>query len=265
VQFEQVLFNLCINARDAMGGSGTIRVDLRAVHPTGLRCTSCGASVDSGPWVELGVADSGSGIAPEVMERMFEPFFSTKAVGRGSGMGLAMVHGIVHNHGGHVVVTSEPGRGSRFGVLWRLADAGSKIDSGVPAAGTGADHQLTGRVMVVEDEPQVGALMAELLASWGLQVVSMHDPLAARDWLDEPTNTIDLLITDHTMPQMTGMELAQRVSVSRPALPVLLYTGDPGTEETEVLRRHGVRALVRKPVDPQALRVLLQRWLGAPR
>ncbi|HSW21522.1 MAG TPA: PAS domain S-box protein, partial [Burkholderiaceae bacterium] len=86
VQLEQVLFNLCINARDAMGGSGNIRVDLATVAHPGLRCTSCGASVGSRPWVELGVADSGSGIAPEVMERMFEPFFSTKAFGRGSGM-----------------------------------------------------------------------------------------------------------------------------------------------------------------------------------
>jgi CheY-like chemotaxis protein len=119
--------------------------------------------------------------------------------------------------------------------------------------------------MVVEDEPQVAALMAELLAGWGLQVVSMHDPVAARDWLDEPANTIDLLLTDHTMPQMTGLQLAQHATASRPALPVLLYTGDPETEDTTVLRRLGVRALVRKPVEPQALRALLQRWLGEAR
>ncbi|HSC00533.1 MAG TPA: PAS domain S-box protein, partial [Burkholderiaceae bacterium] len=260
VQLEQVLFNLCINARDAMDGGGTIRVDLRAVRHPGLRCTSCGASVGAGPWVELGVADTGSGIAPDVMERMFEPFFSTKAVGRGSGMGLAMVHGIVHNHGGHVVVTSEPGHGSRFGVLWPLATADAVADAPAQPRGV-AERRLAGRVMVVEDEPQVGELMAELLAGWGLQVVSMHDPLAAREWLEDRANTIDLLLTDHTMPQMTGLQLAQHATAARPTLPVLLYTGEPETEETAALHRHGVRALLRKPIEPQALRALLQRWL----
>ena len=263
VQLEQVLFNLCINARDAMDGSGTIRVELRPVRHADLRCTSCGAGVGSGPWVELSVADSGSGIAPDVMERMFEPFFSTKAVGRGSGMGLAMVHGIVHNHGGHIVVESEPGRGSRFGVLWPLAEAEAAADGPTPSAAASAEGRLNGRVMVVEDEPQVGAVMAELLAGWGLQVVSMHDPLKARDWLAQPANELDLLLTDHTMPQMTGLQLAQHASTVRPALPVLLYTGDPETEESAVLHRHGVRALLRKPVEPQALRTLLQRWLAA--
>ncbi|MCC7284627.1 MAG: PAS domain S-box protein [Burkholderiaceae bacterium] len=263
VQFEQVLFNLCINARDAMSGSGNIRVDLAVVHHPGLRCTSCGANVGHGPWVELGVADSGSGIAPEVIERMFEPFFSTKATGRGSGMGLAMVHGIVHNHGGHVVVTSEPGHGARFGVLWPPAGTVAEADAPAPSTAKAPGRQLAGRVVLVEDEPQVGAMMAELLTGWGLQVVSMTDPLAARDWLLEPANIVDLLITDHTMPQMTGLQLAQHATQARPALPVLLYTGDPETHEAAVLQRHGVRALLRKPIETQALRAQLQRWLPA--
>ncbi|MCG3189679.1 MAG: Sensor histidine kinase RcsC [Burkholderiaceae bacterium] len=263
VQFEQVLFNLCINARDAMKGSGTIRVDLAAVRHSGVRCCSCGANVGYGPWVELGVADTGSGIAPEVIERMFEPFFSTKAVGRGSGMGLAMVHGIVHNHGGHVVVTSDPGHGARFGVLWPPAATAAVADAPASSAAHAPGQRLAGRVLVVEDEPQVGAMMAELLGGWGLQVVSMGDALAARDWLLEPANAVDLLITDHTMPQITGLQLAQLATQVRPTLPVLLYTGDPETEEAAVLQRHGVRALLRKPIEPRTMLALLQRWLPA--
>ena len=116
VQLEQVLFNLCINARDATGGAGHIRVGLRATGG-GWRCSSCGERVDAGHWVELNVADDGAGIAPEVLERMFEPFYSTKDVGRGSGMGLAMVHGIVHDHLGHVRVTTQQGRGTTFRVM----------------------------------------------------------------------------------------------------------------------------------------------------
>ncbi|HEU5296548.1 MAG TPA: PAS domain S-box protein [Burkholderiaceae bacterium] len=262
VQFEQVLFNLCINARDAMHGSGTIRVALRQTGSLKHRCASCGATVGAGPWVALEITDSGPGIAPEVLERMFEPFFTTKEVGRGSGMGLAMVHGIVHNHGGHVLVDARPGDGARFRVLWPAATIGAAAALPASAAGVAAVPQLHGRVMVVEDEPAVADLMVELLDTWGLDVVLMRDPLEAQRWLDDATHALDLLITDHTMPRMTGMQLAQHMSATRPTLPVLLYTGCPDTQDTDVLRRHGVQALLRKPVDPQALRASLQRWLS---
>jgi PAS domain S-box-containing protein len=262
VQFEQVLFNLCINARDAMHGSGTIRVALRSLGALKQRCTSCGAAAGPGPWVTLDVADSGPGIAPDVVERIFEPFYSTKEVGQGSGMGLAMVHGIVHNHGGHVLVDTRPGQGTRFRVLWPAAAPGAAIAAMAAAAAPAAGARLIGAVMVVEDETAVGELMTEMLDGWGLQVVLMRDPLAAREWLDEPSHALDLLITDHTMPRLTGLELARHVSAMRPELPVLLYSGDPAIEDNEALRRQGVRALLRKPVEPQALRLCLQRWLS---
>ena len=116
-QVEQVLLNLCINARDATEGVGRVHLGVRHVDADGLLCAGCRQSV-SGPAVELFVEDDGHGMTPEVMERIFEPFYSTKETGKGSGMGLAMVHGIVHEHGGHVVVESSPGRGSRFRVVW---------------------------------------------------------------------------------------------------------------------------------------------------
>ena len=115
VQVEQILLNLCINARDAMDGAGTIRVGVRMATEGGA-CASCHQAAE-GRYVELSVADDGPGIPAKVLERMFEPFFSTKEVGRGSGMGLATVHGIVHEHGGHVVVDTAPGAGAAFRVL----------------------------------------------------------------------------------------------------------------------------------------------------
>ena len=127
VQLEQVLFNLCINARDAIDASGLISVRLRersgAWH---LRVVPRAAA--AGSWVELSVADNGSGIAADMLERMFEPFFSSKEVGRGSGMGLAMVHGIVHDHGGHVVVETAPQAGSVFRVLLPPAQGRAQPD-----------------------------------------------------------------------------------------------------------------------------------------
>jgi len=262
VQIEQVLFNLCINARDAMDGAGSLRVGLRETGSEGLRCTSCGHAIHAGRWVELCVADSGAGIAHDVLHRMFEPFFTTKEVGRGSGMGLAMVHGIVHEHGGHVVVDSAPGRGTVFQVLVPAADGEHvEVNSPLDAASTEAPR-LRGSVLLVEDETMVGDFMVELLGGWGLDVALLRDPLAAREWLEDEANEVDLLITDQTMPQMTGLELARRCREVRPALPVLIYTGNPDTIDAQSLERCGVRALLRKPLDPDALRASLRTCLG---
>jgi PAS domain S-box-containing protein len=262
VQIEQVLFNLCINARDAMQRSGRIAVRLGTARRAAMRCTSCGATVAEGRWLELEVTDNGSGIAPEVLPRMFEPFFSTKEVGRGSGMGLAMVHGIVHDHGGHVVVDSVPGRGSAFRVLLPSASGAADVAAPLDKA-PDAEAPLRGRVMLVEDEPMVAAFMRELLEGWGLEVVAPADARAAARWFDDPDNEVELLLTDLTMPQMTGIELSHHVGVLRPDLPVLLYSGDAEGLDDDALRRAGVRARLDKPVDPPRLKSLLQRWLGA--
>ena len=142
VQLEQVLFNLCINARDAIGDSGLIKVRLREAAGA-FTCASCRAQLPAARWVELSVADDGSGMDAATLERIFEPFFSTKEVGRGSGMGLAMVHGIVHDHGGHVVVESAPQAGSVFRVL--LPPARSEARSEPEAAGASRRRPAAGR------------------------------------------------------------------------------------------------------------------------
>jgi CheY-like chemotaxis protein len=191
---------------------------------------------------------------------MFEPFFTTKEVGRGSGMGLAMVHGIVHEHEGHVQVDTAVGRGSSFHVLLPVAEG--TAEAGIPAeAARSTGTPLQGRVMVVEDEPSVAAFMRELLEGWGLQVVLPADALAAARWFDDPAHEVDLLITDLTMPQMGGLELAHHVGMLRPNLPVLLYSGDTDAVDADALRRAGVRDVLAKPVDARHLASLLGRWL----
>jgi len=260
VQLEQVLFNLCINARDAIGASGLIKVRLRETGGA-FACASCRAQLPAARWVELSVADSGSGIEADTLERMFEPFYSTKEVGRGSGMGLAMVHGIVHDHGGHVVVETAPQAGSVFRVLLPLSYAEPQA---APEAATQAfaDRALAGRVMVVDDEAMVGDFMAELLDGWGLEVVLQRDPRQALAWLEQSGQALDLLITDQTMPQLSGLQLAQRAGSLRPGLPVLLYTGNAEAVDAAEAQRHGVCGVLRKPVDADALHALMQRCLG---
>jgi len=262
VQFEQVLLNLCINARDAMEGVGSVRVHARLADASGQRCASCKQKLD-GRFVEIAVEDNGHGIPPEVLERMFEPFFSTKEVGRGSGMGLASVHGIVHEHGGHIVVDTIPGRGTTFRIeLPALeATAGQAVDvtgsDRRPAAG-----QLRGRVLLVDDERMVTDFMAELLESWGLKVKVKRNPLEAEEWFSRNAERVQVVVTDQTMPKLTGLELARRLRTRRRDLPVILYTGyAEGISEAQ-LAASGVRMLMRKPIEPAELRAKLTELLG---
>jgi len=267
VQLEQVLFNLCLNARDAVRGHGTIRVrvghSVRAGH-----CASCSASVDEASWVWFEVADDGRGMSPEVMERMFEPFFTTKEVGRGTGMGLAMVHGIVHDHGGHIQVESSPGQGSTFRILLPAAAQDARdadAPPGIEAAAAQPAPPLHGRVLLVEDESIVSDYMCDLLSGWGLEVVLERDAVAAAGRLASRREKFDLLLTDQTMPGMTGLALSRHARAHRPRLPSLLYTGNASDIGPDELAECGVSALLRKPIEGSVLRPLLRELLaGAP-
>ncbi len=262
VQIEQVLLNLCINARDAMSGAGRIGVAVGTSTHEGRPCSSCRQPV-RGRFVELAVQDSGPGIASEVLDRMFEPFFTTKEVGKGSGMGLSMVHGIIHQHGGHVLVDSTPGHGATFRVLFvpladqPAAETVTATRGNKPARRT----QLEGRVLVVDDETMVGEFMAELLSSWGLAVTVKASPVEAERWFADNPDRVDLVVTDQTMPRLTGLELACRLTTERPELPVILYTGYGEDITAEQMTCNGVVALVKKPVEPSRLLELLRAHL----
>jgi nitrogen-specific signal transduction histidine kinase/CheY-like chemotaxis protein len=264
VQAEQVLLNLLINARDAMGGTGAVEVGVGLDEHAGVACASCRKPIE-GRYVALAVRDSGPGIAPEVFDRIFDPFFTTKGVGKGSGMGLSTVHGIVHEYGGHIAVDTAPDAGTTFRVLFPpLPHARADADAAVPPPSDAVLRAppMSGRVLVVDDEAMAGEFMSELLASRGLDVTLQSDPLEALRWFSEDPDRVDLVLTDLTMPRMTGLELAQRLTTDRPELPVVLYTGyseDIGPGE---LRRHGVAALLKKPVEPASLVALLRTHLS---
>jgi PAS domain S-box-containing protein len=262
VQLEQVLVNLCINARDAMGGKGTLEVSLRAVPTDGLVCTSCQQRL-AGPQVELAVTDSGPGVPEAVMLRMFEPFFTTKAPGGGSGMGLATVHGIVHEHRGHVVVRNRPSGGACFSVFLPVAEGAAPPGAGETAGG-GRDRLtavLRGRVLLVDDDDTVRVFVTELLQEWGLEVTAFDDPRRARAAAEEGA-PFDVAILDYRMPHMTGVELASVLSSLRPSLAVFLYTGyADGLDDTD-LPAAGIRARLSKPLDTAKLFRHLERALS---
>ncbi|HTP63416.1 MAG TPA: PAS domain S-box protein [Burkholderiales bacterium] len=263
VQIEQVVLNLCINARDAMGGMGAIRIVLKQAARIRGVCASCRQKVD-GRFVELSVRDTGPGIQPQVMDRMFEPFFSTKDVGRGSGMGLSLAHGIVHEHGGHILVDSMPNERTKFQVLLPEPGPGTAVPpEGRAAAQATARARLSGRVLVVDDEQAIREFMADLLGGWGLEVDVLADGAAARDAVARDPQRFDLVITDQTMPQLTGLALARVLRRLRPGLPVILYTGYAEDLSPEELRDAGVLKLVRKPVEPAQFFPILAAHLTA--
>jgi PAS domain S-box-containing protein len=259
VQLEQVLINLCINARDAMGGEGAITLAVRAAPEKAGVCTSCRQKF-AGRFVELAVRDAGPGIVPAVVDRMFEPFYSTKGVGKGSGMGLSMVHGIVHEHGGHVVVETAPGKGANFRIL--LPDAEEAIlEFQSQRQQVREKPRLAGRVMVVDDEDLILEFMGDLLQGWGLDVMLMPNGVDARQAFAAQPGHYDLVLTDQTMPRLTGLELARQIRGIRPDTPVILYTGYGEEISAAQLAASGVRALARKPVEPADLLALLKTHL----
>ncbi len=263
VQIEQVLMNLCINARDAMDGCGSILIELKEQHYSDAICTACRQDF-SGKFVELTVHDSGSGINPEIIERMFEPFFTTKEVGKGTGMGLSTVHGIVHEHGGHILVASRFGEGAEFRiVLPALAEsetleflAANRDHNMVQARGTAA------RILVVDDEEAVAEFMGDLLESRGFKVVVKTDSLAARELFKQNPHAFDLVITDQTMPKLRGTELALALLQLRPTLPVILYSGHSEGTTEERVKKCGIRGFLKKPVETSALFELITELLA---
>lgn len=259
VQVEQVLMNLCINARDAMQGQGVLELRVGSVTVSDGVCASCRQSVQ-GEFVELSVADSGSGIAPAVLERMFEPFFTTKEVSKGSGMGLATTHGIVHEHGGHILVETAVGAGARFRVLFPPTLEAAAVPSPVPLE-TAARARWQGRVLLVDDETAVAEFMHDLLQSRGLTVTVAAQGLAALELYRHHPDDFDLVITDQTMPKMTGIVLAKELKTLRPELPVILYTGHSEELTPARIEAAGVTGFLRKPVVIDDLFKLIDRLL----
>jgi len=264
VHIDQILLNLCINARDALGGAGLVRLRTRRTSLDGVTCASCRQPVH-GTFAELSVRDSGPGIAPHVMDRMFDPFFTTKEVGKGSGMGLSTVHGIVHEYGGHIIVESAPAQGAEFRILLPGLEPAAQD---VSEAGRGeriseaAKSELAGRVLVVDDEESVREFMRDLLENWGLTVEVAAGGVRAKAMLDAAPDSVDVVITDQTMPRLTGLDLASHLRSIRPDLPVIIYSGYLEGLSEDQAKAAGVSAVLQKPVQPAELFRLLQASLG---
>jgi PAS domain S-box-containing protein len=214
-QLEMALLNLAVNARDAMPDGGTIRISADAARADGV------PGLSPGDYIRLSVADTGVGMNEDTLKRAIEPFFSTKGVGRGTGLGLSMVHGLASQLGGALAITSKPGLGTNI-ELWLPQTAASPAapDAIVPTVA----GPSRGTVLLVDDEDLVRISTADMLEDLGYRVIEASSSEEGwRAW--QRDEGIDLLVTDHLMPGMTGTDLARRILTDRPDLPVLVISG----------------------------------------
>ncbi len=224
VQLNQLLMNLSINARDAMDGKGRLTIRLGWAVELELECAACRKKV-SGDWIELSVSDTGSGIGPDVLERIFDPFYTTKGVGKGTGLGLSVIHGIVRSHGGHILVDTEVGKGTTFRVLFKPVREETQEKPGSVGSSSELLRGQGEHLLVLDDEPDLGNFLGDLLKSSGYQTTVMTDSRETLELFREKPDEFAMLITDQTMPGMTGVELVKAIRKIRPEIPVILNSG----------------------------------------
>lgn len=242
-QIHQVLMNLCTNAHYAMRGEeGILRIALTSVELKDDAMTPY-PDLQPGAHIKISVSDNGHGIEQQIMERIFDPYFTTKDVGVGTGMGLAVVHGIVKSHGGTITVSSTPGTGTTFKILLPRTnhEFESKMETEEPLP-LGKE-----RILFVDDEEILVDLGKEMLEHLGYQLTGCYSSLEALETFQTQPNDFDLVITDMTMPQMTGDQLVTEIQNIRSGVPTILCTGliDKRTEENATAR--GISAFLTKP------------------
>jgi len=256
-QVHQVLMNLCSNAAHAMRGKeGILRVSL-----TGVEIDPEGASRQvngkPGPYLRLTVSDTGHGMDPEVRERAFDPFFSTKKPGEGTGMGLAVVHGIVKNHEGAIILESEVGKGTTVHVFLPWVQAGEpKKDISPGPIPMGKE-----RILLIDDEEIQVRTVQHMLERLGYRVIAKTRAPEALETFRTQPDAFDLVITDHTMPELTGANLAREVLRARPDMPIILYTGYSETLDEEEARSIGIRDFALKPLTVRDLAQRIRKVL----
>jgi PAS domain S-box-containing protein len=256
-QIQQLIINLATNAIQSMaksGGSLTVElhnVDLKQIHPTHP------SGLKPGSYVLLKVSDTGHGIAPEIIPKIFDPYFTTQPIGQGSGMGLAVAHGIVNNHGGAIRVESEKDKGSTFRIYLPLAENQTTLveDPHAPIP-TGSE-----RVLLVDDEQAIAKAMLATLDRLGYDVTATNDPHEALGLFQASPYGFDVVITDMTMPKMNGSTLARQILTARADMPVILCTGHSDCIDQQAAAEIGIRGYAEKPIKKRELATLIRKAL----
>lgn len=246
VKLQQILMNLCVNAKDAMDGIGTLSIWLGMCRDINQECTTCYERL-RGDWVGLAVTDTGSGIAHDSLSRIFDPFFTSKEVGKGTGMGLAVVDSIVKSLDGHITVQSEQGTGTTFLLLFPPVQLIHSLEpdensNHIVVKGSGQS------ILIVDDEPELALILSEMLEIYGYQSTAIFSSTDALKLFKSNPTSFDLVITDQTMPQLTGMDMATKMRNIRQEIPIIISTGYSDTIGQKEAGEQGIDFL-KKPVN----------------
>ncbi len=257
-QMQQIGMNLCTNAVHAMeANGGRLEIALSAVSLDEESARSF-QHVAPGRYVRLTVSDTGPGIAPEISDRIFDPFFTTKPTGKGTGLGLSVVDGIVREHGGAIAVESTPGRGASFTVLLPAVEA---REAAPPEPAKNSIPGGTERILLVDDEESIAVTMNIMLSRLGYAVTVRSSSSEALETFKENPHGFDLVITDLTMPEMTGDELAAEALAVRPDIPVILMTGYNDLIGSDRIKMQGITDVMPKPCKKAEVAQTVRRVL----
>ncbi len=248
---SQVLMNLCINAKDAMENKGDLFITLTVENFKVQPCNSCHENF-AGEYMVISVKDNGKGIPEELINRIFEPFFTSKEVGKGTGMGLSVVHGAVHKLGGHIVVKSIYGEGTKIKVLLPVSDEKNKTEN-IKINNKEKYDFSDLNIMVIDDESAIAHLLEESLKQCNATVDVFTNSQKALKFFEREFKNIDIVITDQTMPGLTGVVLSKKLLALRPDIKIILCTGYSSevTEESSLLL--GIKSFIPKPINLEKL------------
>ena len=260
-ELHQIVINLCTNAAQEMENKdGVLSVSLEQLDLSTDNLQK-DPTLTPGPYVKLSVSDTGHGIDPDNIDRIFDPYFTTKEVGKGFGMGLAVVHGIVKRYNGMITVESKPAEGTTFNVFFlKAGEAEQQAVKEIDSLPTGNE-----RILLVDDDESVVNVIKQLLEGLGYQVTSKNCSRETLELFSAQPNAFDLIITDQTMPEMTGEQLAKELINLKPGVLIILCTGYSSVIDDKKAKAIGIREFIMKPVDKKELAITVRRVLDTQR
>ena len=261
IQLHQIIMNLAINAKDAMDGSGKLRINLDWIQQIDSECSTCHKHID-GDWIKLSVSDTGCGITPDVVERIFEPFYTTKKVGQGTGMGLSVLDAIVESHGGHILIDTEIGAGTTFHLLFPPAPiindpATVNFTDTVRIENSGQGQ----KIIIVDDEPSLTGYLSDMLNGQGYDCTACNSSPEALSLVETNPQLYKLVITDQTMPQILGTDMIQMMWKINPQIPMILTTGYSDSINREQAELMGIHYMD-KPISSSQLLALVAELMN---
>jgi len=256
-QINQILMNLCINASQAMeqtGGDLNVAVEKLVLDNNSARNYP---GLKSGDHVRIIISDTGPGIDPEIIDQIFDPYFTTKEIGKGSGMGLAVVHGIVKSHSGAIAVESSPGKGTKFITLFPLTTKKPMVETKTGKDIPGGNETI----LFVDDEKSIVKMLQRMFERLGYKVQTATTPEEALERFRSNPDHFDLVITDMTMPKMTGVKLSEKLMDIRKDIPIIVCTGHSALVDEEKAKELGLAAYIIKPIDMQETAQIIRKIL----